>query len=108
MDHTPSIGGTLPPRTGLGHANGASLLGAQMVELDHWQLIEEGWVAAYNRDQRWQVRVLEQCNNGTKHWDVRLFYDDDLRHTIETEIATSEEAHETMMDWVRYYHVIID
>lgn len=78
-----------------------------MVDIDHWELLEEGWVAAYERDQRWQVRVLEQCNDGTKYWNVQLFFNNDLRHTIATEVPTREEAHERMMKWIRYYHVII-
>lgn len=78
-----------------------------MADVEHWQLIEDGWAAAYERDTRWQVRVREQCNNGVKQWNVQLFFDDDLRHTIATEVDTRESAHEEMMRWIRHYHVII-
>jgi hypothetical protein len=79
-----------------------------MNELRNWQLREEKWVAVYEPDERWQIRVLEQRHNDDKQWSVRLFFEDDMRHTITTGVADPDEAHEAMLAWIRYHHVIIN
>lgn len=78
-----------------------------MSDIKNWRLDEEQWVAVYERDDRWQVRVLQQCHNGDKQWNVRLFFDEDLRHTIAMGVAEPAEAYDAMVSWIRYHHVII-